>query len=434
MFTAAAAAVACLLAGAAPVLHGLRTDVRHALKAGSRELTGSRSALRRTLLVTQTALSVVLLVGSGLFVRSLSRVRAVDVGIDLDRVLVVDLSLARAGFDTARQRVLADAALERLRQVPGVAGATVVAATTPSRVGISLHAAVPGAQSDRAPPEGGPYYSVIDGSFLQVLGTRVLRGRGFLPAELRGTSRVALVNQATADFYWPGENPLGKCLLLGRERVCTEVVGVVQSVLLFRVVNGPRYAQLFLPPTHPAAGRRERTLFVRAAGDPAVVAQHARDALQRLAPDMPYVRVRSFAEIVAPELRPWRLGATMFSVFGLVALAIAAIGLYGVMAYWVSQRTFEFGVRTALGARRSDLQREVVGESVRMLVPGLAIGLGVAAAIAPRAAELLFQTSPHAPAVYAQVGALLAVAALAAAIVPTRAATRVDPATALRQE
>jgi putative ABC transport system permease protein len=434
VFTLLVMLIACVLAGLAPALFALRTDVNHALKAGSRLWTGSRSLVRDGLLIAQAALSVVLLVGAGLFVRSLDRVRRVDVGIDLDRVSIVTMDLVRAGFDSARQRLVVDAAVERLRQTPGVVAATAIAASTPTRVGLSIATTLPGRTELGAPKNGGPYYSAIDDGFLPTLGTRVVRGRPFSPAELHGPSRVALVNRTTADFYWPGADPIGKCLLLGSDATCTEIVGVVQRVMQFRVINEPSYAQVLIPATHPSAGNTPRTVFVRTAGDPRLATSAIRATIQNLASDMPYVAVRSVADLVAPQLQPWRLGAAMFTVFGLVALVIAAVGLYSVMGYWVSQRTYEFGVRMALGAQRRDVQRAVWREASRTIGVGLALGVLFSAIAAPRIANLLYRTSAHDVGAYAIALAALGMAAVTATIIPTRRSTRVNLVSALRSD
>jgi hypothetical protein len=286
----------------------------------------------------------------------------------------------------------------------------------------------------RTPPNGGVLYSVIDQRYLGVLGTHVRRGRAFTADDVRSGARVAVINQTTADFYWPNQNPIGKCLMLRREAACTEIVGVVDPVMLFHVVNGPAYAQLYLTPSHPAARHPRQTLFVRAAGDPQRVAADVRHVLIELAPGVPYIGVRLVGELVAPQLRPWRLGATMFTLFGAVALAIAAVGLYSVMAFWVAQRRFELGVRMALGAQAANVRALVLREAARTLGVGLAIGFVIAAVAAPRAASLMFETSPHDPVVYGVVLALLAIAGLAASIVPAWRSTKVDPLVAIRAE
>ena len=422
-FALVAMVMACVLAGLTPAALMLRTDVNHALKAGARQWTGSRSMIRDGLLVAQAALSVVLLVGAGLFVRSLGQVRAADVGIDLDHVAIVTMDLERAGYDTVRQRVTYEAARAMLGRTLGVAAATVVGASTPTRIGVSIEATVPERPEKREPKHGGPYYAAIDDGFLATLGTRVRRGRGLLPDELRSGARVALVNQTTADFYWPGQDPLGRCLMLGHDRACTTIVGVVQPVMQFRVVAEARYAQLFIPAAHPAAGTHPRTLFLRTVGDASALST-ARAALQQLAPDVPYVGLRSLADVVAPQLQTWRLGATMFTVFGLIALAIAAIGLYSVMAYRVSQRTYEFGVRMALGAQGRDIQRAVTREAARTTGVGLGLGVVTAWLAAPRLGDLLFETSAHDVRVYVVAVGALCIAAAAATVVPTRRSTR----------
>jgi hypothetical protein len=324
--------------------------------------------------------------------------------------------------------------IDRLQSVPGVASVTAIGGSTPTRVGLSMPIAVPGRDSTRIPPNGGVFFSVVDDRFLTTAGMRVRRGRAFSEVDVRARSRVALVNQAMADFYWPGENPLGKCVRLRGENVCTEIVGVVQRMILFRVINEPSYAQIFIPPSHPVAGNRQRTLLVRASGELPAVAAQVRVTLQQIAPTVPYISVRTFADLVAPQMRPWRLGAAMFSLFGALALLIASVGLYSVMAFWVAQRRFELGVRIALGARGRDVQRLVFGDTVRTLGGGLAIGFIIAAVAAPRVSSLLFETSPHDPIVYGGVFLLLALAAIAAAVIPARRSMAVDPATSFRAD
>jgi ABC-type antimicrobial peptide transport system permease subunit len=194
-------------------------------------------------------------------------------------------------------------------------------------------------------------------------------------------------------------------------------------------------AMLYLPPTHPLiADRPPAAMLVRTAGDPASVAPLVRATLQRLTPNIPYVNVRPLSDVVAPQLRPWRLGATMFTLFGAMAVLIAAVGLYSVMAYWVSQRTHEIGVRMALGARRGDVIRLVTTQALRPVVLGLAIGTLGAAVVANRLGTLLYETSPHDVTIYAATAFILAVAALLACAVPARRSTMIDPATSLRAE
>ena len=391
--------------------------------------------MRTTLLLTQAALSVVLLVGAGLFIRSLQNVRGLDVGIDLDRVLMVQMDeLYRGDFAAERVRELFRLAHERAVALPGVESAALAGGSVPMRTANAMSMRIPGRDSLPPLPNGGPYFSMIGAEFLGTIGARIVRGRAITPAEERVGARVMLVNETIAAHYWPEGDPVGECVTLRQDSVCTEIVGIVQNVMTFRMVGDER-GVVYVPITHSAVATMPgRALLVRTTSRAPITIAALRREMQGLASDMPYVGIRSFADMVAPEIRPWRLGATMFGIFGGVALLIAAVGLYSVIAYLVTQRTHEIGVRMALGARRQDVVSLVLGEGMRVAVVGLVLGV-VAALLAGRfIADLLYETSPRDPGIIATVATILALVAAAAAIVPSWRASRVDPVTALRAE
>jgi ABC-type antimicrobial peptide transport system permease subunit len=213
------------------------------------------------------------------------------------------------------------------------------------------------------------------------------------------------------------------------------IVGVVEDILTFRLVGEER-AMLYLPPSHPAFGNKPAAaLLVRVGdGDAGALIPVIRREVQALAPNMPFVQVAPYEDLVAPQLRPWKLGATMFGIYGIIALVIAAVGLYSVLAYWVSQRTHEIGVRMALGAQRLDVLRMVALQSTRAIGLGIVIGAALAAFGARWVADILYETSPHDIGVYGIAALVLAVASLIAAVVPTHRSTRIDPAAAIRTE
>ncbi len=435
VFTLAATVGCIFVAGLAPSFQGARTNVADALKASALQITGRSGLLRTSLVVVQAALSVVLLVGAGLFVKSLRNVAGRDVGITLDKVLLVSSDLSDAGFTSQQIEQFYTTGADRVRAIPGVMGAAVVASAVPMRTarGITMH--VHGMEKQPDIPGGGPYYGIVGNDFFSVVGAGLRAGRMFTPAEERSPARVMLVNEVVAKEFWRGRNPVGDCARLGDDSTCTQVIGVVQNIMLFSMVNDDR-AMVYLPPSHPSFGR-ERTpaaMLVRTSSDPTNVAPLVRTELQRLSPNTPFIEVSPYIDLVAPQLRPWRLGATMFTLFGAVALVISAVGLYSVMAYWVSQRTHEIGVRMALGARRADVVRLVVSQASRPIVIGLTLG-GAAAALASRwIADMLYETSARDPWVYGTAAAVLIVAALAASVVPARRSAAVDPATALRAD
>jgi putative ABC transport system permease protein len=434
-FTLAVTVTCILLAGLAPSVHGVHTTVSDALKASSRQVAGGRGLLRNSLLVVQAALSVVLLVGAGLFVKSLRNVTGRDVGITLDKVMLVSMNLSRAGFAPSQIEQIFTTGAERVRAIPGVQQAALVASSVPMRSGTAVSLYVPGVEKRSEIPGGGPYSSVVSADFFAVTGASLRAGRMFAPAEERSPSRVMLVNEVVAKAFWPGKSPIGACVRLARDSTCTQVIGVVQNIMLFSMVRDDR-AMIYVPPGHPAfaAARQPQALLVRTSRDPSTVAPLVRAELQRLSPNMPFVQVKPFIDLVAPQLRPWRLGATMFTLFGAMALVIAAVGLYSVMAYWVSQRTHEIGVRMALGARRADVVRLVVSQASRPIATGLLLG-GAAAALSSRwVGDMLYETSARDPWVYGTAAVVLAIAALAASVVPARRSAAVDPASALRAD
>jgi predicted permease len=433
VFTLGIAIVCMLLAGVAPALQGMSTRVAEGLKVSSRQVAGRRGRLRFTLLLAQAALSVMLLVGAGLTVRSLRNVASREVGIDRDRVLRVTMPLTRFGFDTVQIEDIYRRAVERVRAIPGVTGVAVARLTVPMGSASANGFSVPGLKRIDL-PGGGPYNSAVTRGFFATVGASLVRGRDFTAAEESTPARVVIVNEAIANAYWPNESALGKCVKYGGDSVCSEVIGVVRNVLQFSVINDDR-AIVYAPPQHPGVHRAlPGAMLVRVAADPEAIVPIVRRELQTLAPTMPFVQVKPYSELLAPQLQPWRLAATMFTLFGAIALVIAAVGLYSVMAYWVSQRTQEIGVRMALGARRSDVVRLVALQTSRAIVAGLALG-GIGAFVASRwITDMLYETSPHDPVVYTTAALVLALAATVASIVPARRSTAVDPAQAIRTE
>jgi putative ABC transport system permease protein len=432
-FTLGIAIVCMLLAGLAPALQGMSTKVAEGLKVSSRQVAGGRGRLRFALVLAQAALSVMLLIGAGLTVRSLRNIVSRDVGIDRDRVLRVTMPLTRFGFDTVQIEDIYRRGAERVRAIPGVTGVAVARLTVPMGSASATAFSVPGIKRI-ALPGSGPYNSAVTRGFFATVGATLIRGRDFTAAEESSPARVVIINEAIANAYWPNESALGKCVKYGGDSLCSEVIGVVRNVLQFSVIRDDR-AIVYAPPHHPGVGRAlPGAMLVRVASDPAAIIPIVRKELQALAPTMPFVQVKPYTELLAPQLQPWRLAATMFTLFGVIALVIAAVGLYSVMAYWVSQRTQEIGVRMALGASRSDVVRLVAVQSSRAVVAGLIVG-GIAAYLASRwIADMLYETSPHDPVVYSAAALVLALAAAVASIVPARRSTAVDPSQAIRAE
>ena len=432
VFTLLIAVLCIFLAGLGPAVQAARTSVNESLKASSRQIAGGGGALRSALLALQVSLSLILLVGAGLFVRSLRQVTHRDVGIDIDKVVLVMPTHRRdtpAGLLGEWYR----AAHDRAASLAGVERVALVGSTVPGRTTTAWPITVPGRKAIEF-PGGGPYFTQAGSDYLITMGTKIVRGRGFTPEEERAPSRVMLVNSIVADAYWPRENPIGQCVKLSDDKACTTVVGVVENMMLFSLVNDDR-ASIYVPWTHPEFSESLASgLVVRARGNGEQLVGALQAALRSVSPPAPFVTVAPYTQIVAPQLRPWRLGATMFSMFGILATIIAAVGLYSVMAYWASQRTHEIGVRMALGARGADVVRLLATHAGRTVGAGLGLGALVALGLARGVGDRLYDTSPREPTVYILAAAALALAAVVAIIVPARRVTRVDPATALRSD
>jgi putative ABC transport system permease protein len=274
------------------------------------------------------------------------------------------------------------------------------------------------------------YVNPVGADYFATMGTRVLRGRPITDADRDGTQPVAVISQSAAERVWPDRDPLGNCVKLDQSGPCLTIVGVVQDIRP-TFADRPRL-QLYLSMAQQPQPRWQ--LFVRTRGEAAGNVETLRRALQELAPGSTFVNVRPLEDMVSPQRRSWKLGATMFTVFGVLALVVAAVGLYSVVAYDVSQRTQELGVRIALGATTGSVLRLVVAEGVRVVAVGLLLGAAMALALAKRVTPLLFDVTGRDPATYAGVIIVLMAVAVAASLAPALRAARVDPNVALRVE
>jgi predicted permease len=319
--------------------------------------------------------------------------------------------------------------MERARQYPGVEEATVTL-TVPFSTTYSEQIFLPG--QDSASKLGDFIMQAASTSYFATTGTRIIRGRAFTAEDRVGSPLVAIVSQAVADGLWPQQDPLGQCVKSGADTApCRTVVGVAEDVK-FGSFAADWNLFVYLPAEQ--IGQNFYTLFVRTRGDAVSSSEGLRRALQSEMPGTAYVRSRAMNDIIAPQLRSWKLGATMFAVFGGIALALAAIGLYSVVAHNVVQRTHEMGVRVALGARTRDVVGLIVRESVAVVLIGVALGAGAAIVAARWVAPLLFEVSPRDPAVLIAVAVLLPAVAIAASWLPAMRASRVNPNVALRSD
>ncbi|AHG88198.1 permease [Gemmatirosa kalamazoonensis] len=450
--TVLAACVAGLLAGLSPL--AAARAIAPALHAGGERVAARRPATQRALVVLQVALCTLLAAGAGLFVRSLHRVRVQDLGFSPDRLLLATLDV-RDPLPPRERDALHVALAERLTRLAGVTGATVVQA-----VPFGPHHIPPISVPGRAePPMAGEQLPLMYGAtpaYLKLLGARLRDGRLFGPGDRRGAPLVVIVNETMAREVWPGQRAVGQCVRIGFDPAlppspaapttlpCREVVGVVADSRARSLRPDGREATLMqyyvpfeqLPPPAPVAGDFPEVfgILVGAAGDPARLAPAVQRLLQGASPRPVYARVRPYADLLDPQLRPWRLGATLFTALGALALAIAAVGLFGVVSYLAARRTREMGVRLALGGSRTRVGGAVVVDAARMTAAGVAGGIVAALALAPLVQPMLFRTSARDALVLAASGAVLVLVTVVAAAVPAWRAGRVSPLVALRAE
>jgi predicted permease len=428
--TLALAVATGVLVGLVPSLLQRRGDLAGTLRGGVRGGMSEGARLRAALLVVQGALSVALLVGAALFVRSLQAVRAMPMGYDAEHVLLVSRVLQGDVFDDSLQTALRRELLATAQSLPGVEHAAWVS-SAPFVSTSSTDLFVPGI--DSVERLGTFTYQATTPDYFRTMGTRILRGRGLTAEDRQGAPAVAVVSESMARVLWPGQDALGQCFHMRSDTLpCTTVVGIAEDMVQRDLTAAQRYHY------YVSIDQYTRTwgngMLLRLRGDPALQAESIRRALQRVIPGASYVTVQPLRDIVQDARRPWRLGATMFVAFGVLALVVAAVGLYGVIGYDVTQRQHELGVRVALGAQRWNILRLVVGRSVRLALVGTAVGALVAALGGRWLQPLLFRQSAADPLVYGAVGGAMLVVALAASALPALRAARADPNGALRVE
>ncbi|HET7273638.1 MAG TPA: ABC transporter permease [Longimicrobiaceae bacterium] len=431
-FTLGVSVLTGIVFGILPTLQASRFNLLPALRDGAPSEGSSRSRVRSGLLIVQVAISLVLLVAAGLLVRSLAEARSVELGLDAGNLLYASVDLEDAGYADDAANAFLDRALQRILALPGVVAADVAAFEPLGGSAMALGAEAPGREPEY---DGeGPYANFVGPDFFQATGSAVLTGRAFTDADREGGAPVVILNERMANLYWPAGDALGECLEI-TDGVCSQVVGVVESIRHDTLDEEP--VPKYYIPLSQQAGRGAwsgKTIILRTSGDPEDMIVDVRRSIQGLAANLPFVSVIPVTSLIAPDLRPYRLGATLFSLFGVLALLLASIGLYGVVTFTVVRQTREIGVRIALGAGRTDVLRLVVARAMAVTFVGVLIGLAGAFAVTRFMESLLYGVEVIDPVTFASVPLILLTVALIAAYIPARRAARVDPMVALRAE
>jgi predicted permease len=421
-----------ILFGLIPALQATKADLvpalRESLALGGRR----RPLLARGLIVLQVALSFVLLIGGGLMFRALQKAETIELGFDPGGSVEASMDLRLQGYGEAQGREFQKRLLDRLRAIPEVRAAGIT-----DLVPVDLHFARSGVFVEGQPPvragsAPGALTSVVSPGYVEAIGARLVRGRDFADRDDADAIPVAIVNETFARRFWPGEDAIGRRFSLGKEDAPKlQVIGIVRDGKYTSLAEDPKpfaYRALF------QAYSGSTSVVVRADGDPSRLLPAIRAVLRELDPQLPLASARTLSERLSGALLPARLGAVVLGSFGVLALALAAIGIYGVTSYAVSWRTREIGVRMALGAERGDVLRLVVGGGVALTLLGAGIGMAAALLLTRLMQRFLFGVSYADGLTYALVGALLVGVAYLACYLPARRAAGTDPVLALRAE
>jgi putative ABC transport system permease protein len=438
LFTLGIAALTSLLFGFLPALRASRTDFQSALKDGGRLTTGAvREGMRKALLIAEVGLSLVLLVGAGLLVRSMYNLLHVDPGFDADNLLTMRLELSDKKYNPQTWRVFYDECLARLRAVPGVRS---VALSQSLPIEGSYWSTVFNTADQPIPsradlPETD--YLLVSPDYLETMGIRLQRGRWFSIADTPESVPVAVINETLSRHIWPGQNPIGKRIKPGYPEVdeeWREVIGVVSDIKL-NGVERDTSMQTYVPFSQVPGS--SFGLIVRTQGNPLATLGSVQQAIHTVDKDLPIYSIWTMDQLLRNSLSRRKLTLVLLGSFAMLALLLAAVGIYGVISYTVRQRTHELGIRLALGARASDVLKMILGEGMRLTLIGIALGLGGAYALTKyleSLSTLLYGVRATDPLTFAGTALILLIVALVACFLPARRATKVDPLKALRYE
>jgi len=440
LFTSLLAIATALLSGVIPAFRSTRVDLAHALKGSGGAVVAEQPRLRKTLVVAQVALSFLLLIGAGLFLRSLHNLMAVDPGFRTAHVLAFTVNPSLAGYNAERSRAFSDTLLDAVSRTPGASSAAYAFMSLLGGGGWGMGFTVEGYQ----PPAGesaGSMVNAVSPGYFSAMGIPLLAGREFdmrddrvLPPPDGWPYRVAVVNETFVQRYFKGANPLGRHIGIGSDpgtRMPIEIVGVAKDTRYTGIREDPR-PQVFFP--YRQATMEGITTYVRTEQDPDLVMQSIRRAVAAIDPRVPIFSVTTMEGLVQRSVVNERLIAGLSATLSTIATLLAVVGLYGVIAYTVTRRTREIGIRMALGALGSQIARTVLREAGTLVVVGLGLGFGAAWWLGRYVQSQLYGITPADPATIAMAAAALASVGVVAALVPARRASRVSPMSALRED
>jgi putative ABC transport system permease protein len=436
LFTIAVCVATALLAGLIPAMRSSRTDINEVLKDETRGSSSLRiGRISRLLVVFEVALSCILLAGAGLMIKSFTNMRAMDLGFTTKHVFTARLGFPPSYTDSLAERRFFDQVLERVAAIPGVKAAALSSGLPAAEDGLTgASLAVEGQTYRNDDEHPTAQLASVTPNLFEVVGTPIVAGRAFTEADRLGALPVVIVNRAFVQRYLHGTDPIGRRVrIYGAEGPTPwlTVVGVAGNTFTGNQ-DDPMEPALYRPLAQ--APSTVVSLTARTAGPPLSITQEVRDVVGSLDRDLPLFRVQSFDDAIAPSFTRVRVLGPMFTIFGLVALFLAWVGLYAVMSFSVSHRTREVGIRMALGARGVHVVRMILGQGAVQLAAGLTVGMALAFIVSGVISHILFEVDAHDPLIFGGVAATLALVGLIACLIPAARATLIDPLVAMRAE
>jgi putative ABC transport system permease protein len=435
-FTVAATMSAGLIFGLPPALQAARINLHESLKAGGRSASGAPSQKRifGALVVSEVALALIVLVGAGLFLNSFLRLLRVEIGVQTSNLLTVEVNLPSArysGADWKAQRLnFYGQAIERIRALPGVAA---VGAIDSLPLGGDQRGWTFRKEGQTLAPSERPVsgFQIATTDYFRAMGMRIRRGRAFSESDRDGSPPVTVINESFARHFYPNEDPLGQRIIIRNQKEAREIVGVVNDIRHFGPDKAPG-PEMYVPYNQLVVGAVP--LVVRTESEPEALIGAVRKEIQAVDREVAIGKVRTMTQMMSATLAERRFALLLLGAFATVALSLAAIGIYGVMAYAVAQRTREIGIRMALGARAADALRLIIKQGLSLALIGVVAGLVGAFALTRLMKDLLFGVSATDPLTFIVIALLLTFVMLLACWIPARRATKVDPMVALRCE